>query len=146
MAAEITISLASGGERNTCYFHTSTLVRCRHNTISSLKDSTGHWQDDADQLRDMARDYFLTLYSTEPVLPCDSSSWTFPLLEPRDLLALNRAVSPEEVQAAFFQMGATKAPGPDGLPPLFYQRYWHLIGLAVTEFSLQIFTLGDLPA
>lgn len=42
-------------------------------------------------------------------------------------------------------MGATKAPGPDGLPPIFFQRFWPVIGPAVTNFILQVFTSGALP-
>ena len=44
----------------------------------------------------------------------------------------------EEVKVALFQMGSTKAPGPDGMNALFYQNFWHVVGdnvvLAVLDF------------
>lgn len=52
--------------------------------------------------------------------------------------ALTKSVSREEVQKAVFQMGALKAPGSDGFPGIFYQKYWDVVGedvfTAVNEF------------
>ncbi|MCI28523.1 hypothetical protein A2U01_0049724, partial [Trifolium medium] len=44
----------------------------------------------------------------------------------------------EEVQQAIHQMKSTAAPGPDGLPALFYQKYWDTIGEEVTSFVLSV--------
>ncbi|PNY16580.1 ribonuclease H, partial [Trifolium pratense] len=34
----------------------------------------------------------------------------------------------EEVKEAVDQMHPLKAPGPDGIPALFFQKYWHIVG------------------
>ena len=41
-----------------------------------------------------------------------------------------------EVEVALKQMAPLKAPGPDDMPPLFYQSYWSLLGNDVTQSVL----------
>lgn len=41
--------------------------------------------------------------------------------------SLTSTISLEEVREAAYQLGALKAPGPDGFPGIFYQKYWRLI-------------------
>ncbi|KAK5840244.1 hypothetical protein PVK06_009133 [Gossypium arboreum] len=35
-------------------------------------------------------------------------------------------------------MGPTKAPGHDGFPAMFFQRYWHIVGKEIVEYCLGI--------
>ena len=42
----------------------------------------------------------------------------------------------EEVKKALFQMNPTKAPSPDGMNPLFFQKYWHMVGTDVSDAVL----------
>jgi hypothetical protein len=51
----------------------------------------------------------------------------------------------EEIKAALDGIGDLKAPGPDGLPAIFFKRYWHLVGEQVTKEVLHILNGGEFP-
>nr|CAD1832650.1 unnamed protein product [Ananas comosus var. bracteatus] len=44
-----------------------------------------------------------------------------------DLSSLHSPFTLEEVKTAIFSSAPEKAPGPDGLPMVFYQRFWNVI-------------------
>lgn len=50
-----------------------------------------------------------------------------------------------EVEVALKQMAPLKAPGLDGMPPLFYQNFWHLVRGDVIHTVLHFLNLGSLP-
>lgn len=47
-----------------------------------------------------------------------------------------------EIKNSVFDMSPDSAPGPDGMSNLFYQKYWHIVGGAVTEAALNILNEG----
>ena len=50
-----------------------------------------------------------------------------------------------EVHDAIKQMAPLKAPSPEGMPPIFYQSYWDLLGGDVTSFVLHFLNSASLP-
>ncbi|XP_019087314.1 PREDICTED: uncharacterized protein LOC109127232 [Camelina sativa] len=55
------------GDRNTTYFHTSTIVRRRRNHIEMLKKDDGVWVSDSSEFETLAVGYYKKLYSMEDV-------------------------------------------------------------------------------
>ena len=60
------------------------------------------------------------------------------------LEVLSRSFSSTEVKAVLFQMGPTKALGPDGMNALFYQKFWHIVGKEVTDVVLDFLHSGNM--
>ncbi|XP_039165581.1 uncharacterized protein LOC120291875 [Eucalyptus grandis] len=59
---------------------------------------------------------------------------------------LTAMVTMEEVRVATFQLGATKAPGLDGLNGLFYQTHWDIIQHNIFRLVQDFFTSGVMLA
>ncbi|KAL0003924.1 hypothetical protein SO802_011485 [Lithocarpus litseifolius] len=57
---------------------------------------------------------------------------------------LSSEYSAEEIKAVLFQMGPTKAPGPDGMNVLFYQKFWHIVGNNVITAVLDFLKTGNM--
>ena len=51
----------------------------------------------------------------------------------------------DEVKEALKQMAPLKAPGPDGMPPLFYQHFWGVVDRDVTNSVLSWLNTGTIP-
>jgi hypothetical protein len=51
----------------------------------------------------------------------------------------------EEIGAALFQMGPTKAPGPDGFPALFYQTHWDFFMEEICNAVRDFIVGGEVP-
>jgi hypothetical protein len=52
---------------------------------------------------------------------------------------LTRPFSPEEVRKAIMEMKADSALGPDGLPVVFFQKFWEKIQAAVMPMFHELF-------
>lgn len=57
---------------------------------------------------------------------------------------LLRPVETEEVKHALFQMNPDKAPGPDGMTPGFFQKYWSIVSANLLKIVRDFFETGQL--
>ena len=58
---------------------------------------------------------------------------------------LTQEFKADEVHKALKQMHRKKSPGPDGMPPFFYQHFWSLVGECVTKTVLDFLNHGINP-
>ncbi|CAN0912862.1 LINE-1 retrotransposable element ORF2 protein [Linum grandiflorum] len=58
---------------------------------------------------------------------------------------LLRPFTGEEIKEALFQMGATKTPGIDGFPALFFQKNWNTLAPRLIEELTQFLHQGSFP-
>lgn len=58
--------------------------------------------------------------------------------------SLDQEFTEIEVKEALFQMHPMKSPGPEGLPPFFYHKFWDIVGRDVTAAILSFMSSGRL--
>ncbi|CAL2271912.1 unnamed protein product [Prunus armeniaca] len=114
------------GDRNTKFFHMSTIIRRRKNKIDRLKNDAGIWVDEADGIKYLAMNYFSDLFSPAHV-PTSRFAIPnlFPCIDSGELASLVTTIDLEEIKASLFSIGGIKALGRDGFPALFYEKHWN---------------------
>lgn len=133
------------GDKNTRFFHLTTVHRRQRNQVAKLKDENGTWQTEQDCIAKIIKGHFQSLYSAPPDREIeDVVSLVDPIVSNDMNDALTKLVSRNEVRVAAFQMGPLKAPGSDGFPGLFYQKYWHIVGEDVFNAAKNFFDGGYL--
>ncbi|XP_038972547.1 uncharacterized protein LOC120104815 [Phoenix dactylifera] len=133
------------GDRNTKFFHQSTLIRRQRNRIRSIRDEDGQAIEDPIMICRVFEQFFRTRWTERT----GSGIFTELPLSPEgvsdeDSLALIRPVSGREIQEAVWSLEGDKAPGPDGFPPVFFRRYWSIVGLDVIEAIQQFFSTAEM--
>jgi hypothetical protein len=56
-----------------------------------------------------------------------------------------REFQEEEVMRALDCIGDLKAPGPDGMPSIFYKKHWEIVGPQVVKEVLAVLNGGPIP-
>lgn len=91
----------------------------------------------------MFTSYFKSLFDTRGELDMQQVIYVVnPKVTAEMNAMLTEPYTTAEVVAALKQMHPTKAPGLDGMPTLFYKKYWHVVGDEVTAYILDILNNG----
>lgn len=135
-----------GGDRNSKFFHAKANQRRDKKQIVGLEDESGRWCEDMGECNAIIQRYFTAIFQTNN--PSVAQKHTIlDGIQSRISEEVNELLmayySDDEIQKAVFDMGPTKAPGPDGFHALFYQKYWSVVGGRVTILCRQ-FLSGEL--
>ena len=111
--------------------------RCRKNYITKLYDVDGRWCFRQDQICDTIVNFYKTLFTSEEPSNFKEVIDTIPHVVTIEMnVKLEADFTIKEVEIALKQMASLKTPGSDGMPPLFYQSYWSLVGSDVSTTIL----------
>lgn len=134
------------GDRNTSFFHLSTVVKQWKNKISAIKDERGVWIHDKEEVKHFIMQYFKDLFTAEYVMTNTKAPTNmFPSISEYDWWKLTREFTVDEIYEVVKHMGSIKAPGPDGFQALFYQKCWNTVAPSVCRMVMNALKGKGLP-
>jgi hypothetical protein len=140
------VTWLQSGDRNTSYFHSVASERKRHNTIKKLKKEDGGVVVGEEGLQTVVTNYFSSLFTS---MACTNPAQVLPHIEPCVTEMMNEHLTAEytveEVKNALDNIGDFKAPGVDGMPAIFYKKFWGTVGDDVVQEVLSVLRGGGIP-
>ena len=128
---------AKFGDRNSKFFHSHASQRKRKNLIQKLKDSNGRVIENNEGIAKCLVQYYQDLLQLANQQLCTLATYSIQRVITEEINSkLSSEFTQMEVKQAINQMALLKALGLDGVPPLFYQHYWNLIGDDISNTML----------
>lgn len=121
------------------------MQRRDRNSLFRLKEANGVWLEGHAEVIGATVNYFSDIYApTDPTIASECIA-VVPKLITEDMNSkLIAPISSMEVKNAVFDLGALKAPGPDGLNGDFYQKNWATISSDVIATIEEFFSSGSI--
>lgn len=126
------------GDKNTKFFHQSTICRQQRNRVEALINEEGNWVYDNSEIKSLLVDFYKSLYSINQT-PEETFSTTsdFPKVSESEKANIIKSVTLEEVKHALFGIGNLKSPGPDGFHVVFFKQHWEILHESLINFVNQ---------
>ncbi|CAH9089342.1 unnamed protein product [Cuscuta epithymum] len=131
------------GDINSRFFHNAVKQRRRRNKMTGLGRPDGSWLSNREELGEAVLDYFSVLFKEQERTQPLAIRGEFRQVSAEQNELLLRAISPEEVRRAVFDMHPEKAPGSDGMNPAFFQAYWEVLGPDISALCASMFETGQ---
>ena len=94
----------------------------------------------------ITENYFKDIYTTSNLSSFDEIlSGIHPVISEEDAGLLGRDFHASEVRLALDQMAPLATPRPDGMSPIFYKSFWHIMGRDVTSVVLNALNSSVVP-
>ena len=101
------------------------------------------WHESEEGIARAAKSYFHELFKLAN--PSDMNN-VLNSVERVVTLEMNQSLlqnyTAEKVHRALFQMHPSNSPCPDGMSPFFFQKFWHIVGVDVTNMVLYVLHSG----
>ncbi|KAL9664441.1 hypothetical protein QQ045_019841 [Rhodiola kirilowii] len=114
--------------------------------VERIKGNNNEWITDETDICEEAVRHFQSIFKSSN--PSGSSEWQSSLavieksVSSSSVELLSNNFSRTDIQNALFQIGSTKASGPDGFSALFFQENWDLVKEDVIQYSLRFLNEG----
>ena len=139
------------GEISSKYFLSLEKKHQNHNVIKELKTDKGQFiHSDKDILKE-AHKFYSYLYASRKTSISDINAYfeknpeTY-VLSNKEKLACDEKLSTMEVTEAVTKLNKNKSPGPDGLTPEFYQKFWDYLKKPFMEMLDESYKYKQLPS
>ncbi|PKI42454.1 hypothetical protein CRG98_037127, partial [Punica granatum] len=133
------------GDKNSKFFHLSTIIRRRTNHIAAVKGEGNQWIEDPESIGDYFLKNLKDLFtSTSPTFPKDLEGLVEPIITTEENILPTSIPTREEITHALNSIPNLKAPGPDGIPSLVYKHYGNIIKPLLTSAVQSFFFSGKI--
>lgn len=133
------------GDQNTRFFHKYASQRNKTNLIARIKDDSGQWCENLEDIQKVIENYFSNLFTASSTNGQLSQREEIKRVSEQENIDLVSTVTEEEVKHAVFSMHPDKSPGLDGFNPAFYQFFWNIVKKDVIQLCQKFMCTGEFP-